>query len=474
MSDDLDDLLRRAMKSLDDQVPPGYFDDFSSQTLARLADGSSMDDEPTDAPLAASSSDALAATPPAQAPPAQAPPVAAAPAPAPAEPAPVKPREEREEDSGLHDIRNLASSQRMRISSRRSSRHSSPAIGVDDDVLASASGSWRAVALPEPAKMVSLPELSELPPAREVQEAERAAARPAPREGKQKIPEAAPAAPREAAAAVEPPAVTPIAAARAAKPAKPAKPAPAAGGRGGRNALIAIAGLGLAAAAGGVVFVSTQGQDKQAAMEPSAPAQRVATPMPELRQVVPPAPAVIAAPAPAAAGAGSAAIEPKADAAAEKVRAAPPPEKPGKSAGKYVPNVVEDDPKPPAKPKPEEPKKQPDPGDPDFDKLLKEAGYQAKKTEGPKLEKKSLSGDDIKKSMNGVAAKVSACYDGQQGTASVKLTVAPTGQIQRVAVSGVFAGTPVGACVEAAVQGASFPPWDGGPQSVNYSYLLAE
>lgn len=467
MSDDLDDLLRRAMKSLDDQVPPGYFDDFSSQTLARLADGSSMHDEPTDTPLAASSSDSLAATPPAATPP-----VAATPAPAPAEPAPVKPREEREEDSGLHDIRNLASSQRMRISSKRSSRHSSPAIGVDDDVLASASGSWRAVALPEPAKMVSLPELSELPPAREVQEAEPAAARPAPREGKQKITEAAT---REAAAAVESPAVTPIAAARAAKPAKPAKPAPAAGGRGGRNALIAIAGLGLAAAAGGVVFVSTQGQDKQAAMEPSAPAQRVATPMPELRQVVPPAPAVIAAPEPAAAGAGSAAIEPKADAAAEKVKAAPPPpERPGKSAGKYVPNVVEDDPKSPAKPKPEEPKKQPDPGDPDFDKLLKEAGYQEKKTEGPKLEKKSLSGDDIKKSMNGVAAKVSACYDGQQGTASVRLTVAPTGQIQRVAVSGVFAGTPVGACVEAAVQGASFPPWDGGPQSVNYSYLLAE
>jgi hypothetical protein len=168
-----------------------------------------------------------------------------------------------------------------------------------------------------------------------------------------------------------------------------------------------------------------------------------------------------------------AAPEPKADAAADMGKAAPPPpEKPGKSAGKYVPNVIEDGPKP-AKPKAEEPKK-PDPGDPDFDKLLKEAGYQAQKSDGPKLEKKSLSGDDIKKGMNGVAAKVAACYAGQQGTASVKLTVAPTGRIQRVAVSGVFAGTPVGACVEGAVQGATFPPWDGGPQSVNYSYLLAE
>jgi hypothetical protein len=359
----------------------------------------------------------------------------------------------------------------MRISSKRSSRHSSPAISTDDELLASASGSWRAVALPEPAKMISLPELAELPSPREVQEAGRAAALPEPRDSKQKIAEAAPAAalpePREAAAAVEPPAVTPIAAARAAKPPKPAA---AAGSRGGRNALIAIAGLGLAAAAGSVVFVSTQGNAKQEAMESIAPAQRTSTPMPELRQVVPPAPAAIAAPEAAAAGA---APEPKADAAADMGKAAPPPpEKPGKSSGKYVPNVIEDGPKP-AKPKAEEPKK-PDPGDPDFDKLLKEAGYQAQKSDGPKLEKKSLSGDDIKKGMNGVAAKVAACYAGQQGTASVKLTVAPTGRIQRVAVSGVFAGTPVGACVEGAVQGATFPPWDGGPQSVNYSYLLAE
>jgi hypothetical protein len=38
----------------------------------------------------------------------------------------------------------------------------------------------------------------------------------------------------------------------------------------------------------------------------------------------------------------------------------------------------------------------------------------------------------------------------------------------------VFAGTPVAACVEAAVKSASFPPWDGGPQSFGYSYLLSE
>src|SRR5438309_2262683 len=37
MSDDLDDLLRRTMKTLDDQVPSGYFDALPERVSARLA-----------------------------------------------------------------------------------------------------------------------------------------------------------------------------------------------------------------------------------------------------------------------------------------------------------------------------------------------------------------------------------------------------------------------------------------------------
>ncbi|HEX7843736.1 MAG TPA: hypothetical protein VF469_39955, partial [Kofleriaceae bacterium] len=42
MSDDVDDLLRRAMATLDHQVPPGYFDALPERTLARLEDPASQ------------------------------------------------------------------------------------------------------------------------------------------------------------------------------------------------------------------------------------------------------------------------------------------------------------------------------------------------------------------------------------------------------------------------------------------------
>ena len=124
---------------------------------------------------------------------------------------------------------------------------------------------------------------------------------------------------------------------------------------------------------------------------------------------------------------------------------------------------------------PEAPKKaKGEPGDPSFDELLKEAGVDQKKDNKPTLEKKSLSGQDFKTGMAAIAAKAQACYKGTQGTASVKLTIAPSGHVSKVAVGGLFAGKPEADCVVSAVKGASFPAWDGGPQSFGYSYLLSE
>ncbi|HWU89578.1 MAG TPA: hypothetical protein VN253_20090, partial [Kofleriaceae bacterium] len=110
MPDETDDLLRRAMKTLDDQVPPGYFEDLPNRTLLRLEDDRSMQtDDPaasTGSPVAATSSTDASV----RAASAAAEPAAQLPA--------ASPR--REEDSGLHDIRSLASSQRMRLSKRTS------------------------------------------------------------------------------------------------------------------------------------------------------------------------------------------------------------------------------------------------------------------------------------------------------------------------------------------------------------------
>jgi hypothetical protein len=113
-------------------------------------------------------------------------------------------------------------------------------------------------------------------------------------------------------------------------------------------------------------------------------------------------------------------------------------------------------------------------GEPSFDELLKEAGVDEHKPGKPKLDRAQLSSDDIKRGMNAVAAQAGACFDGTRGLATVRLSVAPSGKIQKVTVSGPFAGTAVGTCVERAVRSATFPPWDGAPQSFSYSYLLSE
>jgi hypothetical protein len=86
----------------------------------------------------------------------------------------------------------------------------------------------------------------------------------------------------------------------------------------------------------------------------------------------------------------------------------------------------------------------------------------------------SLSGDDIERAMTSVAGQVRACFAGTRRSAPLRLTVAPSGRIARVTVTGPFAGTPAGTCLERAVRTATFPPWSGAPQSFDFSYLLSD
>ncbi len=65
--------------------------------------------------------------------------------------------------------------------------------------------------------------------------------------------------------------------------------------------------------------------------------------------------------------------------------------------------------------------------------------------------------------MKGVNGKVAACYAQFKvpGMAMVNVVIAKSGKVSSASVTGKFAGTPTGTCVESAVKTASFPPSDG-------------
>ena len=159
MPDDLDNMIRGAMKVLDEQTPSGYFDAAPNQILSRLEDGTMQQGTTS----FRGKSDALMGPPvvPDEADTNPTPKVeASGVAPLPQKPAvAAAAAADREEDSGLHDIRNLAQSTKQRLSSRRITMNPP----TSDDVLASSSGSFANIALPQPAKMVALPDLEDLP-----------------------------------------------------------------------------------------------------------------------------------------------------------------------------------------------------------------------------------------------------------------------------------------------------------------------
>jgi hypothetical protein len=443
MPDDLDHLLRAAMKTLDDQVPPGYFEGLPNQTLARLeVDMQQGTTGTTDRDISANLP----------------PPVAT------------------KDDSGLHDIRNLAQSTKQRLSSKRSTTN--PPFS-EQDVLASSSASWKNLALPQPAKMVSLPALDELPSKAEIRALDKAA---------QKAAKAAPKA--EATAAEVVAAAAPVTEMR-----QPFSGIAQRHASKSKTPMIALVGMGLAAAAGAAIFVATRGSDK------AASEQRVASSAPGADMAR--KPDVAKAEAVAAVGAGSAAIaapdlpatapaagDDKLDTGAAGAPAAQE-TKTGKlrgagaahgrveKDGERAKDATVETTKPADKPADKNKGKgaggaKGEGGDPSFDDLLKEAGVNEKKDQKPKLEKKALTSDDFKHGMASVAAKAQGCFKGTQGTAAVKLTIAPSGQVSKVSVSGQFAGKPEADCVVAAVKGATFPAWDGSPQSFGWSYLLSD
>jgi len=107
------------------------------------------------------------------------------------------------------------------------------------------------------------------------------------------------------------------------------------------------------------------------------------------------------------------------------------------------------------------------------------------KKSAPAAEKSSGGGGDadlpdqldkgaIVGGMSKVKGKVAACYDQFKvpGMANVAVTIAKSGTVQSASVSGAFAGTPTGSCVEKAVKSATFPKFKGAAQSINYPFIL--
>ena len=74
-----------------------------------------------------------------------------------------------------------------------------------------------------------------------------------------------------------------------------------------------------------------------------------------------------------------------------------------------------------------------------------------------------LSRNALVAGFNSVRPKVANCYNQFKvpGTAMVNVQIAKSGKVTSATVTGKFAGTPTGTCVEAAVKTASFPPSDG-------------
>jgi predicted Zn finger-like uncharacterized protein len=86
----------------------------------------------------------------------------------------------------------------------------------------------------------------------------------------------------------------------------------------------------------------------------------------------------------------------------------------------------------------------------------------------------SLSKSDIVSGMGKVKGNVANCYAQFKvpGLANVSVTIGKNGRVSSASVSGSFAGTPTGSCVEKAVKSASFPPVKGSPTTINYPFML--
>jgi predicted Zn finger-like uncharacterized protein len=121
----------------------------------------------------------------------------------------------------------------------------------------------------------------------------------------------------------------------------------------------------------------------------------------------------------------------------------------------------------------------------ELDDLLNNAAPDkpAPKHSAPKQDDSASAGGDLPDQldkgaivggMSKVKTKVADCYTQYKvpGLANVSVTIGKSGHVSSANVSGSFSGTPTGSCVEKAVKSATFPPFKGSPQTINYPFML--
>ena len=455
--DELDQRLRAATSALAALAPAGRVDGLEAKVLAELAELDARGASATslEYPMTSDTDPkpgSTTVTPPAATP--------------------------RTDDSGLHDLRSLAQDTKKRISRRITSQHD-----VDERMLSSSTASLRAVALPEPAMLVALPEapatLEAVKAAMDANPAMAAAAAAMPRAPRKRtglwLGAGAVAAAAAAAIVVM------------------------AGGGGKKNDTAQVASAGSAAAPAAAPGPRDVAESAKAADPgPGAPAGD-----PAVAPMVPPsatAPEAGAAPTPADVAAPPAPTVDKGE--GDKGEAKPPrgaavgagsgsgsgsakDVKPGAGSAKPVDKNAGGAATGGGKPGGGAAGGGSAPtGEKSIEDLLNDAsGGSAKPKDtggggdaptGPV--KTALEPKEIKAGMSAVAGAAQACYGshGVAGHVKVKAVVAPSGSVSKVDATGEFAGTPTGSCVAAAVKGASFPSWTGAPMTVTYSFTLQE
>jgi hypothetical protein len=94
----------------------------------------------------------------------------------------------------------------------------------------------------------------------------------------------------------------------------------------------------------------------------------------------------------------------------------------------------------------------------------------------PPTGRQKLAESQIIAGMDPIRQKVQACYDRLKiaGRVTLKLRIQPDGAVGTALVTGAFAGTETGSCVAAAVQEATFAPFDGPAMAIDYAFQLEE